>query len=104
MQRRTFLGLALTLAAAAGIVVAQEKQDKVSGRVNDFNKDTMTITMHTQDSPGVKRNVQYDASTKFTLDGKEGKAEDTKATYRIVAHGKFDGANLKATQVDLFTR
>lgn len=104
MQRRTFLAFAASLGVAAGVVVAQEKQDKVSGRVNDMNKDTMTITMHTTGLRNVSRNVMYDAKTKFTLDRKEAKADEVKANYRIVAHGKFDGANLKATQVDLFTR
>jgi hypothetical protein len=104
MQRRGFLTLAMSLAAAVGIVAAQEKAEKLSGRVNDLNKNTMTITMHTKENRGVARNVVYDANTKFTLDGKEANADAVKSNFRIVAQGKFDGANLKATQVDLFTR
>ncbi len=104
MQRRTFLTFALSLGVAAGVAVAQEKLAKLSGRVIDINKSTMTITMHTKLNRMVSHNVIYDASTKLTLDGKESKADDVKANFRIVAQGKNEGANLKATQIDLFTR
>src|SRR5262252_9946174 len=90
MQRRTFLSFALSLAGAAGLVMAQAKAEKLTGRVNDLNKNTMTITMHTKANSGVPRNVIYDANTKFTLDGKEANADAVKANFRIVAQGTYD--------------
>ncbi len=104
MQRRTFLARALSVAGAAGVVIAQQKAEKLTGRVNDINKNTNTITMHTKANPTVARNVVYDANTKFTLDGKEANADAAKANFRIVAQGKFEGTDLKATSIDLFTR
>jgi hypothetical protein len=104
MQRRTFLAFALTFAGAAGVAIAQNKAEKLTGRVEDINKNTMTITMHTKSNRGVPRNVIYEANTKFTLDGKEASVDAVKANFRIVAQGAFDGSNLKAIRVDLFTR
>ncbi len=104
MQRRTFLAAALSLAGAAGVVIAQEKAGKLSGRVNDINTGTKTITMHEKSNRSVQRNVIYDDNTKFTLDGKEAKADAVKQNFRIVAIGTFAGADLKASQIDLFTR
>jgi hypothetical protein len=46
----------------------------------------------------------YDGSTQFTNDGKPGSAEDVKPDLRIVAIGKFEGVNLKATNVALTPR
>ena len=103
MKRRSFLTEGLSLAAAGGILLAQ-KAGKLTGHVNDLNKTAATITMHTKSNPDVVRNVVYDANTKFTLDGKDADADAVKPNYRIVAQGQFDGSNLKASEVHLFTR
>ncbi len=104
MQRRSFLVFGLPT-SLAGIAIAQNaKQERWSGNVDDVDTAKMAIQMHTRKSPGVRRTVNYDDNTKITLDNKPATAKDAKPGYRIVALGKFEGNNLKATQISLFEK
>ncbi len=103
MNRRTFLGVALPF-GFAGVALAQAKKDRLSGVVNTVDAGKKTIEMHPRKSPNAIRKIMYDDSTSFTLDGKPAKAEDTKEGNRIVALGKFEGVNLKASQVALYNK
>lgn len=102
MNRRTFLAIAIQLGGAAVALAA--KQDRLSGVVNSVDTSTKTIQIHMRKSTAQVRKIMYDDSTSFTLDGKAAKVEDVKEGLRIVAVGKFEGVNLKATQVALYNR
>ncbi len=101
MNRRTFLGVAAPL-TLAGVVLAKEpKPDRLSGYVKTVEKKDMVISMHTKSNPNIERKIMYDTNTKFTVLGKPGSIDDVKEGMRIVAIGKFEGTNLKATDVSL---
>jgi hypothetical protein len=104
MERRTFVKIWLPT-AVAGVVLAQtSKQDRLSGVVKSIDKNAMIIEMTMSKTQGAVRKVMYDANTRFTLDNKPAKADDVKESQRIVAGGKFDGVNLKASAITLKTR
>ena len=101
MNRRTFLGITIPV-ALAGVALAKEpKPDRLSGYVKTIEKKDMTINMHTKSNPSVERKIMYDDKTRFTVLGKPGSIDDVKDGMRIVGVGKFDGVNLKATDVSL---
>jgi hypothetical protein len=102
VNRRTFLGVAVPTGFAAVALAA--KQDRLSGVVKTVYLDQKTIEMHLRTSPNQIRKIMYDDSTSFTMDGKPAKPEDTKEGLRIVALGKFEGVNLKASQVALYNK
>lgn len=105
MNRRAFFA-AVGLAGAA---LAQEtkegktkaKHDRLSGRIVSVDKNAMTIEMHTNANPNVKRTIKWSADTKFTQGEKSASADDLKEGARIVAVGKFEGVNLMATAINL---
>ena len=106
MNRRNFLGITLPF-GLAGIAAAQGKKakvDRLSGVVKSVDANANSIEMHIRKNPNQIRKIMYDADTKFTLGGKPAKASDAKEGYGIVALGKFEGINLKATQVALTLR
>jgi hypothetical protein len=102
VDRRTFLGSALPF-AFAGIALAQakKKDDRLSGLVTNVDTDKMTIEMHMRNNASAIRKIMYDGATTFTLDGKPAKSSDAKPGNGIVALGKFEGVNLKATKIAL---
>ena len=77
------------------------KPDRLSGVVRSADATTMSIEMHIRKNPNQVRKIMYDDATEFTLGGKPAKAADAKEGYGIVALGKFEGVDLKATQVAL---
>lgn len=106
MNRRAFFA-AIGL---AGVALAQEaeegkkkggKPDRLSGRVMSVDKNAMTVEMHTNANPNVKRMIKWNADTKFTQGDKPASADDLKEGVRIVAVGKFEGPNLHATAINL---
>ena len=106
MNRRIFIRSAIPF-GLAGVALAQKKAakpDRLSGVVKSVDKSKMTIEMRGRTSANVVRLIMYDADTKFTIQGKPGTADDLKQDLRIVALGKFEGVNLKATQVALTLR
>ena len=105
MNRRTFIRSAIPF-GLAGIALAQKaaKPDRLSGYVRSVDKGKMTIEMRMRTSASAIRQIMYDSSTKFTMQGKPGTADDVKEGLRIVALGKFEGVNLRATQVALTQR
>ena len=103
MNRRTFIQVAITF-GVAGVVLAQQaaKPDRLSGVVKGVDKSSSTIELRPRKTgSSVVRKVIYDSSTQFTLDGKPATADDVKENLRIVAVGKFEGVNLKATNITL---
>lgn len=102
MNRRTFVGVAVQFGFAAVALAA--KADRLSGVVKTVDADKQTIEMSVRKSPNQIRKIMYDGSTSFTMDGKPAKSEDTKQGHRIVAVGKFEGVNLKATQIALYNK
>lgn len=94
--------IALTVIAlcslAASTQEAKKEGDRLSGVVKMVDKAGMKITITPRNS-SVERIIMYDASTKFYVGDKAGKIEDVQDGMRIVAAGKFDGVNLKATEV-----
>jgi hypothetical protein len=105
MNRRIFLLSALSV-GVTGLALAQKaaKQGRLSGVVKSFDKSKMTIEMRGKTSAGVVRNIMYDPNTTFTLQGKPATADELKEGRRIVALGKFEGVNLKATTIALTER
>ena len=106
MNRRTFLGITLPL-GLAGVALAQGKKakiDRLSGIVQSVDAGASTIQMHVRKNASQVRKIMYDNSTTFTLDKKPAKASDVKEGLGIVAIGKFEGVNLKATQIALTNR
>jgi len=106
VNRRTFLGVTLPF-GLAGVALAQNKKaklDRLSGVVKSVDAGGSTIEMHIRKNPNQVRKIMYDNSTTFTLDKKPAKASDVKEGQGIVAVGKFEGINLKATQVALTLR
>jgi len=106
MNRRSFLGVTLPF-GLAGVALAQTKKaklDRLSGIVQMVDAGANTIQMRGRKSSTQVRKIMYDGSTTFTLDKKPAKASDIKEGQGIVAVGKFEGVNLKATQVALTQR
>src|SRR5258705_13993853 len=101
MNRRTFLGIALPF-GLAGIALAQTKKapklDRLSGVIKSVDPGKMTLEMHMRKSPNQVRKIMYDDATSFTLGGKPAKASDAKEGQGIVAGGKCERINLKASQ------
>ena len=105
MNRRIFMLSAIPL-GLAGVGLAQKaaKQDRLSGIIRSVDKSKMTIEMRGRTDANIVSNIMYDANTHFTLQGKPATADDLKDGRRIIALGKFEGVNLKATQVALTER
>jgi hypothetical protein len=105
MNRRIFIRSVIPC-GLAGVALAQKavKQDRLSGIVKSVDKGKMTIEMRGRTNANIVRQIMYDANTRFTMQGKPGTADDLKESLRIVAVGKFEGVNLKATQVALTQR
>jgi hypothetical protein len=100
MRRRIFIQVILP-AAVAGTLLAEKKPDRLSGVVKSVDKAKMTVDLTPSKSPNAVRKVMFDASTKFTLDGKPAQADALADSLRIVAVGTFEGVNLKATEISL---
>lgn len=95
--------IALTVIALCSLVVAsaqdaKKEGDRLSGVVKMVDKAAMKITITPRNS-SAQRVIMYDSATKFFVGDKEGKIEDVQDGMRIVAVGKFEGVNLKATEV-----
>lgn len=95
--------IALTVIALCSLVVASAQEtkkggDRLSGVVKMVDKTAMKITITPRNST-VERVIMYDGATKFYAGDKEGKIDDVQDGMRIVAAGKFEGVNLKATEV-----
>lgn len=105
MQRRKFVQIAL-LASMAGVLFAQGNAtpDRLSGSIKSINKEKMSIEIAMRKSPNVVRVCFYDANTRFTYKNKPAKADDLKEGLRIVAVGRFEGVNLKASDIALNER
>jgi hypothetical protein len=105
VNRRRFLQVAVPL-GVAGIAVAQEKAkpDRLSGYVESMDKAKNTIVMHTRAAPTVKRNIMFDENTKVLVANKPGNIDEVKEGMRIVAIGKFQGVDLKATDISVRPR
>ncbi len=105
MNRRTFFRSAIPF-ALAGVALAQKapKLDRLSGVIKSVDKGKMTIEIRGRTNANAIRLVMYDVGTNFTMQGKPGTADDLKEGLRIVALGKFEGINLKATTVTLTLR
>jgi cytochrome c-type biogenesis protein CcmE len=101
MRRRKFLGVLIPAAVASAALAQETKPDRLSGRVKSIDKKGMVIEMYMRRQQSVVRKIMYDANTKFTVAGKAGKPDDVAEGMRIVAIGKFDGVNLKATDINL---
>src|SRR6266704_1723785 len=102
MNRRMFF-LSVAGFGLAGVALAQKaaKPGRLSGIVKSVDKSKMTIEMRGRNSSNAVRRIMYDASTRFTMQGKPGTADDLKEDLRIVANGTFEGVNLKATAIAL---
>lgn len=102
MNRRTFIQVALPL-GLAGIIVAEDakKVDRLSGYVKGVDKGKMSIVMTTRAHPTNMRKIVCDSNTKIMVAGKAGTFDDVKENMRIVAIGKFEGVDLKATDVSV---
>jgi cytochrome c-type biogenesis protein CcmE len=101
MRRRTFLGVLIPTMAGTVALAQEAKPDRLSGRVKSVDKKGMVIEMYMRRQQSVVRKIMYDASTQITVAGKPGKPDDIAEGMRIVAIGKFDGVNLKATAISL---
>jgi hypothetical protein len=103
MVRRQFLAIVLPV-AFAGTLMAFQKPDRLSGVVRQVDKTKMVIEITLSSNPSSVRKIHYDANTKFTFDKKPAQADVVKDGLRIVAIGKFEGVDLKATDVSLRNR
>lgn len=73
--------------------------DRLSGTVKYVDAKAMTVEITMSKTPSAVRKVMWDASTKVTVGDKPGTSDDIKEGMRIVAVGKFEGVNLKATAI-----
>ena len=99
MLRRHFAKLLLP-AALAGSLFAKNP-DRLSGVVRSVDKAKMLIEINLSSNPNSVRKIIYEAATQFTLDDKPAQADAIKDGLRIVAIGKFESLDLKATKVSL---
>ena len=101
MLRRIALSLVAMAVCSLLAVSAQEaaKPDRLSGVVRQVDKSTMKIMIAPRNQPTAQRVILYDANTKIVVSEKPGAIEDVKDGMRIVAIGKFEGVNLKATNI-----
>ncbi len=102
MNRRNFIQIAVP-AALGGALIAQEKakSGRLSGVITAVDKGKTTIEMHPRKEPNVRRKIAWDDNTKWTMDGKPGKADDAKDGLNVIAVGNWDGTTLQATQISL---
>jgi hypothetical protein len=94
--------LAVTLGLSMTMLAQDDKKgqaDRLSGKVKTVDAKTMTIEITMSRTPSAVRKVMWDASTKVQVGDKEGTSADIKEGMRIVAVGKFEGVNLKATRI-----
>lgn len=112
MTKRKLLTLLAAVAAASMFTitaVAQDQkeskkghEDRVSGIIDNLNKDTKTLTVRLN-KPDVRRQVIYSDQTKITKLNKPGASvDDLKNGTRVICLGKFnDKTQLEATRIDI---
>jgi hypothetical protein len=98
--------LLLSLAAMASAEDRKRtstKEDRLTGTIHMIDKDTSTIIIR---KGVVRRNVVYNAETKFTIQNKPGGSiDDVIVGRRAICLGTFDGkTQLVATRVDVRTK
>jgi hypothetical protein len=98
--------LLLSLAAMASAEDRKRtstKEDRLTGTIHMIDKDASTIIIR---KGVVRRNVVYNAETKFTIQNKPGGSIDDAIVGRLaICLGTFDGKNqLVATRVDVRTK
>jgi aspartyl/asparaginyl-tRNA synthetase len=93
------LALALTLSAVP--VAAQEKPDRVEGRIQNFDKATSTVTVTLRGKTNTVE-VIFNEKTVFTFRNKASTVEEVKTGRNVICLGKLnDKAQLMATQIDV---
>ena len=88
--------LLLTLSAAlAGPLAAHEGGHDVRGTVSSVGADQLTV----KTSHGEEKFI-LTAETEFVKDGSPAKAQDLKASSRVVVHGKKKAGRMEAVKVE----
>jgi hypothetical protein len=112
MRRRIpvvcILALSLTLVLGSGLY-AQLKQegdtglDRVSGLVQEIDKEKSTMTLLQKDTVGKFWWVAFNDKTTVTLKNQPGKIADLKNAMHVIVLGKFDKAKyiLNASRIDI---
>ncbi len=107
-MKKLFLVLLTALLGIALTVSAQDEKkaqgDRLSGTVKTVDAKTMTIEITMSRTPSAVRKIMWDESTKVLVGDKPGSSSDIKEGMRIVAVGKFEGVNLKATTIRVRTQ
>jgi len=103
MLRRVVFSLVAIAVSSLLAVSAQDaaKPDRLSGVVRQIDKSAMKITMAVRNQPTAQRVILYDANTRIKLGDKPVTIDDVREGMRIVAIGKFEGVQLKATDMTL---
>lgn len=95
------LGLTLTVSAQDE---KKAQPDRLSGTVRSVDAKSMTIEITMSRTPTTVRKIMWDANTKVLVGDTPGTSADIKESMRIVAIGKFEGVNLKATTIRVRTQ
>jgi hypothetical protein len=90
--------MAVCLALTVSAQEEKKQPDRLSGVVKSIDTKAMKIFITPRNS-SAERVVLYDSATKIFIGDKEGKIEEVKESMRLVAVGKFEGVNLKATEM-----
>lgn len=94
-----FLALGLAAQAGAADKKKDDKEKRLSGRVQMISKDTSTITIR---ASGATRYVVYNADTKYTFRNAPSSLDEVKDGRRVICLGKFDEkVRLVATRIDV---
>ncbi len=93
------LAIALTLSAMP--VAAQEKPDRVEGRIQNIDKATSTVTVTLRGKTNTVE-VIFNEKTVFTFRNKASTVDEVKTGRNVICLGKLnDKAQLMATQIDV---
>jgi hypothetical protein len=101
MRRRTFLASAIPVSLAGVLLAKEGKTDRLSGMIKLVDKDKKMLHVAPRNTPNGQREITWDDSTKWTVDGKPGDAGAAKENESVVAIGKFEGVVLHATEISL---
>jgi len=110
MRREIFIMLALVLACSLILVSglsAQVKKDaetgldRLSGRVQDIDKEKSIIRILQKDTTNAFWDVVYNDKTTFTYRNKPSSLAELKARQDIICLGKTEGKRLTASRVDI---
>ncbi len=102
------LALVLTLVLGAGLYAQVKKDaktglDRVTGLIQDLNKEKFTLTLKQAGTVAKFWQVTFNDKTTITLRNKPAKIEDLKLGLRVIILGKVEKDIINASRIEIRT-